>query len=122
LAATAGIVLSFATRSSPAEAADFLYSCPQPGADAGTTANLAINPGEQLMIRCPGYSGVTYRECQTSSCTATSTDSVLDADKSIDVCTPSQYTTLSLYKLYDGGNPLCCVYKVYPSMKGVCAK
>lgn len=110
-------------RFSTAEAADFLYACPVVGADAGTNITQAINPGEQFMVRCEAFNGVRYRVCQSATCTATSTDSLFDGpDVSVDTCNPSGYVALGLYKLYDGGNPTCCIYKVMPSMPGVCSK
>jgi len=105
-----------------ATAADFYVSSGVPGVDAGTGAAVAIPPGEQISVYCASFDQVRYRLCQSSSCTATSTDSPLTPDKHNDICVPSGYTTLGLYKSYDGGNPTCDVYKVYPAMKGFCAR
>lgn len=101
-----------------ARAGDFLYGCIKPGLDAGSTANLTIQGGNQFMVSCPTYP-VQYRVCLAgATCTATSTDAPIANDQQVDLCAGTSYTQLSLYKQYDGGNPLCCVYRVAP--KTVC--
>jgi hypothetical protein len=92
-----------------------------PGADAGSTApsDAGFGAGQQLMIRCDTYPGVTLRMCQAgAACTATSNDTRIDPDKSIDICTRTGIGQLSVFKQYDGGNPTCRLYVVNP--KTVC--
>lgn len=92
-----------------------------PGADGGTTASTSSLPvsGEQLMIRCGTYSGVTVKFCDYGvTCTAGANDSPVDADKSIDLCPKTSRRQVSVYKAYDGGNPSCRFYNVNP--KTVC--
>jgi hypothetical protein len=102
-------------RASPAEAADFYKFSLVPGADAGTNASsTALVGGNQYMVRCDSYA-VKYKVCETSAtCTASANDSQLDSDQSIDICGLNNFTQLSVYKVYDGGNPTCRVYNVNP--------
>ncbi len=107
----------------PAGAADLNRLTLVPGADAGNTAQVigAWLPGNQFMVSCSTYSGVTYRLCPSTDaggCTAVISDAPIEANKQIDLCAPAGYTALSLYKTYDAGNPLCGVYLVTP--KTVC--
>lgn len=102
-----------------AKAADLFRATLVPGADAGTGASLTGSwlPGNQFMVSCPTYSGVTYRLCpiaDAGSCAATATDAPIQADKQIDLCAPTGYTALALFKGYDGGNPTCSVFMVTP--------
>ena len=111
------------TLSLEAEAADLYQATLVPGFDAGTGAKLISGnlPGNQFMVSCSTYSGVTYRLCKTQDagpCAALATDAPIEANKQVDLCAPSGYTALALYKFYDGGNPECGVYIVTP--KTVC--
>jgi hypothetical protein len=121
--AALGALFALASRS--ARAADLIMTTMVPGADAGSLAFTSGSwlPGNQFMVSCPTYSGVTYRLCPAADagiaqCVATSTDAPIQADKQIDLCAPNGYTGLSLYKMYDGGNPTCSIFKVTP--KTVC--
>lgn len=92
----------------------------RPGADAGTLALSTTFPvgGNQGMIRCSNYD-VKLKMCDSAtSCTATSNDTPIDADKSTDFCPITSRRTLSVYRLYDGGIPDCRLYIVNP--KTVC--
>lgn len=114
----------FAAGSEPeAQAADLWRATLVPGADAGTGAKEIGGwlPGNQFMVSCSSYSGVTYRLCpavDAGPCAAFSTDAPIETGKQVDLCAPSGYTALALYKLYDGGNPSCGVFLVTP--KTVC--
>lgn len=102
--------------STRAHAADFYLETLAPGADAGSTASsTALKPGVQFMLRCATY-GVTYKLCETTatSCTATTNDSPIDADLSIDVCPLNDYSKLSVFRTYDGGVGSCRLYRVNP--------
>lgn len=106
-----------------AQAADLWRATLQPGLDAGTGAALTGSwlPGNQFMLSCATYSGVRYRLCPAADaglCSALATDAPVESDKQIDLCAPSGYTALAVYKLYDGGNPACQVFQVTP--KTVC--
>lgn len=92
----------------------------RPGADAGTTAVTTAYPagGNQGMIRCDSHP-VRLKMCDSAStCTATSNDTLIDADKSTDICPPVSRRSLSVYRAYDGGVPDCRLYIVNP--KTVC--
>lgn len=110
----------------PAHAADYWLAKDTVGADAGTLSVLTVPGGEQVMLRCDNNNHVRYRICaQDAGCSATTTDAVIDTDKNIDICVPGgnpPKTKLGLYKLYDGGNPTCNVYKVFPITPGLCPK
>lgn len=117
LFAALAVVLKAALLSSPANAADTYIETLRPGADAGTLAvSTGVKAGNQTMIRCDGFA-VTYKLCETAvtSCSATTNDSRIDADQSIDICGVSGYSKLSLFRTYDGGVPLCRLYNVNPS-------
>lgn len=91
-----------------------------PGADAGSLANTSSYPknGEQLMLRCASHP-VTVKFCDYAvTCSATANDTVVDADKSIDLCPRTQSKQMSLFRTYDGGVPSCRLYAVNP--KTVC--
>lgn len=111
-------------KAADAFAADYFVTKDVLGTDAGfLSAPISINPGEQSMLRCETYSGVRYRTCFTGeTCTATADDSPIDADKSLDICTASRVTQLSLFKTFDAGFTTCRLYKVLPPMQGICAK
>lgn len=99
----------------PAEASDRKIACVQVGDDAGSTGFVTIPGGNsQLMLRAEGYS-VRYSIGNGSGTVATSTDSIVDANNSMDTCIdPVNDTRVSFYKQYDAGNPQVCVYKVKP--------
>lgn len=114
-----GVAVVAASR---AHAADLWKATMVPGADAGTTARIGATwmPGNQVMVSCPNNQ-VTYRMCPAADaggCTAQSYDAPIAANSQVDLCFPTGYTALSLYKQYDGGNPSCGVYLVTP--KTVC--
>jgi hypothetical protein len=98
-----------------AEASDIKIDCVLLGDDAGTTAFITLPGGStQVMLRSEGYSS-RYRIGNGSGTVAIATDSVLDADKSIDLCVdPVNGTRLSVYRQYDGGVAQACAYKVKP--------
>jgi hypothetical protein len=107
----------------PSSAADLYRATLVPGADAGTGAALTGTwlPGNQFMLSCNGYSGVTYRLCPAADaglCSAFAVDAPVEANKQVDLCAPTAYTSLAVFKTYDGGNPSCNVYSVTP--KTVC--
>lgn len=109
LAGLAGLLLFH-----EAHAADFYKETLQPGADAGTTANAAIDIGGQVMIRCDNHA-VKYKLCEPNrTCAATANDSPIDANQSIDICGVVGFTKLSVYRQYDGGVPSCRLYTVNP--------
>ncbi|MBK7865208.1 MAG: hypothetical protein IPJ65_42745 [Archangiaceae bacterium] len=121
LIAAVGAFLAL-TVASRGNAADLFRVSLVPGADGGSTAQVigAWLPGNQFMVSCPNNS-VTYRLCPAADaggCTATSTDAPVQGDKQVDLCAPSGYSSLSLYKQFDGGNPSCSVFLVTP--KTVC--
>lgn len=92
----------------------------KPGADAGTLATTLAFPvgGNQAMIRCDTFA-VRLRLCDsTTTCTATSNDTPIEADKSIDLCPRPSQRSLSVFRTYDGGVPDCRLYVVNP--KTVC--
>lgn len=92
----------------------------KPGHDAGTLAQTPSSftiRGKQLMVRCSSYS-TTAKLCSSTTCSATIDDTPIDADKSIDICSVTDDTTLSLFRTYDGGVPNCRVYTVNP--KTIC--
>lgn len=121
LLATAALALAVVSLAPKAEAADIWQATLVPGADAGSKAAITSQtwlPGNQFMVSCTGYGGVTYRVCKTSTCAAVTTDAPVETGKQIDLCAPTAYTALSLFKTYDGGNPSCNVFLVQP--KTVC--
>lgn len=110
-----GLTLLMSQCVSEAYASDKKVACVQVGDDAGTTGFVTIPTGNsQVMARCEGYSA-RHVIGNGSGTVATSTDSILDADNSMDICIdPANDTRISFYKQYDGGNPQCCLYKVKP--------
>jgi hypothetical protein len=111
-----GLVMLFSQWVGEAFAADRPgIGCVQVGDDAGTTGFITIPTGNrELALRCEGYSA-RHRFGKGSGTVAASTDSILDADKTVPFCVdPENDTRVSFYKLYDGGNPQCCAYKVTP--------
>ena len=121
-------VLMCASCVKEAAAADFVYSCPVLGGDAGNNILVGpsvITPNTQFMVSS-NYA-INYRVCRTSvgveadggpSCKALSTDAPIAANQQVDLCMPSGYAYASFYKLYDGGNPSVCMYLVTP--KTIC--
>lgn len=116
LGVVAVVTLAWGLARAPAFADDVKINCVNVGDDGGTTGFVTIptQTGEAV-IRCDNHN-VRHRFGIGASTVATSTDSILDADKSIILCPGGENTRVSFFKPFDGGTPACCVYRVKPKV------
>lgn len=103
----AALVLAF---TSMALATD-VYKTKVTTTNATSTASSAVAPGLQYSVVCTAKS--RYRTCTTTSCTATTDDYPLEADRAIDVGMPNNHTAFAFYG--DGAGGTCRIYQVTPA-------